>query len=889
MVALFVAFSGACATPEGAPERRGLSERERAAKAEPVAFEAERQLNLAEKSLEALDPDAAESQLLAAQRSLTDPKINLYPEADLLRVRHNELGARVPGVREEVARRKLAAEVAEAKEKIEAAKSDLDSAMVEVKRKDPGEATFKRADGAADTLRGAVDDASPLESRDAEYGKYAIGVRKHLAGQRELLEKRKIAVAVDAGKQEIEGSLAVLNAAVGALKARDVGGGDFERAKNATEQVEGALKRGDETADKDIPFAKYVAASRQKLGAARKAIDDRHHLWMVDTQRAKVEGARKAMGDAVGRLSAKDVSPSAFEEAEAMTRRLEGALAEGSELEAKDRGYASYASGIKKQHVAAQNRIAQRRLEVQVSAARAELATRRELLGEALRRLMGPTPSEGDFGAALEAVGAVEKAIDAAAELRAKDRALAQYAVESEKSLIPARATIGRRRLELEIAEQNQKLSVALERLTETTRKINSPGDFDAAEGAVNGVERTLDEGEKYIAKDAKYGKRVIDARKRVSAARQTIRVRRDEVAMQEQKAKVEVKRERLKELVGMLSGFSTSDEQFKAAREALDETHRALDEGDELERRLKAYASYAVAVRKGLADTKKRIEERQLVADVRARRMLLDQALGTAKLRVADVKKAESSADELKSATEALVSAREELVAGVELERRDAAYRKFSTDARKKLGAMQAVVDEVEPAVRFRAGPVTALREARATLSAAQSLQGAEERSAYDTVLDKLRSCQSQASDMLGENKKLGRMSFVAGRKSVKGSEVAKTCAEEAKAVEKKLQVVAARIAFYEGPAKTFTTGQNKLERAEASGNDGARAEALNEAIRAFEECVGEGRILEHKYSAMKKQTYDLDGRQVTVGTVVKACQVGAERARTMLRTPGP
>lgn len=886
-IALFVAFSGGCATPEGPSSKSGLTERERAARAEPVAFEAERQLNLAEKSLENLDPDTAESQLEAAQRSLTDPKIDLYPEADLLRARQNELSARVPGVRQEVARRKLAAEVAAAKEKIEAAKAELKTAMAEVKRKDPGEATFKRADGAVQALNSALDEAGPLEGRDPEYGKYAINTRKLLAGERATLEKRKIQVAVDVGKQEIDGSLAVLGSALQALRAKDIGSSDIERAKSAAEQVDGAISRSGEVADKDIPFAKYVANARQRLTVAKKTIDERHHQLNVETQRTKVESARKSMLDAIARLSPKDVSPSAFEEAEAMAKGLEGALAEGVELESRDRGYATYASGMKKQHVAGLNRIAQRRLQVQVSAARAEIATRRELLSEALRRLMGPGPTENDFGAAQEGVGAVEKALDSASELRGKDRELARYAVEVEKGLVPARATISRRRLEVEVAEQNQKLSVALERLAETTRKINTPSDFEAADSAVNGVERTLDEGEKYTAKDAKYGKRVIESRKKIAAARQTIRIRRDEVAMQEQKAKVEVKRERLVELVSALSGFSVSEEQFKAAREGLEETHKALDEGDELERRLRAYATYATGVRKALADAKKKIEARQLAVEVKNRRMLIEQAMGTAKLRVADVKKAESTEDELKAASESLVAAREELVAGVVLEKKDGLFAKFTAASRKQLNGMQSALDDATPAVRFRAGPVTALREARAAMSAARGLGEAEERAAYESVLDKLRTCQSEAKEMLGEHKKLGRMSFVAGRKSVKGAQVAKECAEDAKAVEKKLAVVAARLAFYEGPAKHFSNGQNKLSRAEASGNDAARGEALNEAIRAFEECVGEGRILEHKYPAMKKRAYDLDGRQVTVGTVVKACQVGAERARTMLRAP--
>ncbi len=887
-IAIVVALSGACATPPpSSGPAAALTAREKVQKTEPLAFEAERQLNLAEKSLANLDPDAAEAQLETAQRSLRDPKLDIYPEADLLRSRHTELVGQVPSVRQEVARRKLAADVAAAKEKIEAAKGDLASFMAEVVRKDPGEATFKRADGALQALRESLDEAGPLESRDADYGKFAIAARKILEGQRQTLEKRKIAVAVDGAKHEIDGGMSVLGAALQQIRGRDIATSDIERARGAAEQVDSALKRSDEVADKDVGFAKYVAGARQKLAAARKTIDDRHHRLNVDTQRAKVESSRKIMADALGRLSAKDVGPSAFEEAETSVKGFRGTIDEGKDLEDKDRAYATYAGGMKKQHDAALNRIAARRLEVQVLTARAEISTRRELLGEALRRILAPGPSEADFNATIEAVSAVEKAVDSASELRGKDRKFAGYAVEVEKSLIPARATIGRRKLEVEIAAQRDKLNAALDTLAGSIKGMNAPTDFEAADGAVNGVERTLDEGEKYLGKDAKYGKLVTDARKRVAAARQQIRTRRDEVAMAEQKAKVQVQRDRLAELLTALAGFSASDEQFKAAREAVDETNKALDEGDELERRLRAYAAYATSVRKALADARKKIELRQVAVDVRNRRLLIEQAVGTAKLRVTDLEKPESSSEELKGASDALVSAREEITAGAALEKRDGQYGKFANASRKQLSALQRALDEAAPGVRFREGPVAALREARSAMSAADGLQDEEQRAAYSSTLEQLQSCQSDAKDMISEHKKLARQSFVAGRKNVKGSDVAKQCAAEAKTAKKKLAAVAQRLAFYEGPAKHFTNGHNLLTRAEASMSDNARGESLNGAIRAFEECVGEGRILEHKYPGLKKKSYDVDGRQVTVPMLVKACQVGAERARTMLKVP--
>src|SRR5688572_5650363 len=118
---LVALISSGCAQPQK-PRAKAKPAPDPIVATEKLAFDAEREINQAETSLAALQPDKALEHLDLAERSLARPEVDTYPDAPRLRERHLDLLKRVPDVREEVRKRELAAAVAAAKEKIEAAR-----------------------------------------------------------------------------------------------------------------------------------------------------------------------------------------------------------------------------------------------------------------------------------------------------------------------------------------------------------------------------------------------------------------------------------------------------------------------------------------------------------------------------------------------------------------------------------------------------------------------------------------------------------------------------------------------------------------------------------------------------------------------------------------------
>lgn len=879
---LTLVWSCASSPPAG---KKGVEKRASIETTEAVAFEAERQLNEAEKALDALDADSAVEQLQSAERSLGDSKIENYPEAELLKARHSELTARVPRVREEVARRKLAAEVKSAREKIDAGRAELKDAIELIKRRDPEESELKRAESALDSVRTALEGGDTLEAKDAEYAKFALSVRKDLAGQRKLVEQRRLAVAVDHGKKDIGGALAALNDSVNALKSKDVAPGEFDQARTAADGVDSAIKKNDEVAGKDLPFAKYVASIRERVTAARKTIADREHAVSVQRQRAKVEEGRSALNGALGRLKDKNPTDGVFEEADNALKGLEKVVEEGSGLAGKDRDYASYASGVKRQIDQATAKIAARRLEVTVAKKTAEITTARSAMNEALKRLARPEPTDPDFAEAKNAVGAVEKLLDGSEDLTPKDRGFSRFVIETRKTLSPANATIEKRKLEVDVAHQRAALAEALAKLKESTRRLVDPPDFQAAEAAVGDVEKTLEAGDPYSAKNPAYSKQASDGRKAVAAAKTRIQEQRDEVAMQGQKAKLEVQRETLQGALAALDGFSPQEETFKAADEAIDSAHKILDEGAELERRLPRYSTYANGVRKALAAAGKRVEARRLATEIRQQRLLVEDAISGAKSRVDATQKPSATGEDVTAAAEALKATREALVKGATLEKKDVAYEKFATAAKKTLTRLQESLNTAEDLVRFREGPVNALSQGLALIESAASLPPDDQKKSYESAQEHFRSCQKDAGTIFAEHPRVASASFGVGKKKSNGKAVLASCVTHLKSVDDKLAKVRARLSFYEGAAAYLSKATVLLEKADALADEEKQKQAYSDAATQFEECTGAARLLLHEHPELKKERFEIEGRSVTLPVVLEACQKGAKRSRDAMR----
>lgn len=176
-IAALLALAG-CGT-----ERASL--RENMDSAETAGRQAENALDEADKRMDRLDVEGAESALSDAREKLADPNITKYPEHSLLKDRLASGRTRLETVRAELAKRELEKAVLAARQTLEAASARLDAALESLKKPSATKATVGEVEEAEKDLAEKIGDAREVETKDAELGAYADTLRKQLAKARE--------------------------------------------------------------------------------------------------------------------------------------------------------------------------------------------------------------------------------------------------------------------------------------------------------------------------------------------------------------------------------------------------------------------------------------------------------------------------------------------------------------------------------------------------------------------------------------------------------------------------------------------------------------------------------------------------------------------------------
>jgi len=684
------------------------------------------------------------------------------------------------GARKELAGHKTAFEqrkvelaVARDREEIARVTGELATALKIIAARDVADEAIERARTSADEVQKVLVNVAGNAVKNPGLAQHVAQIKDRLATQRTWIDTRRHEVNVMRQRGRVEEARKVLTVAIDGLKARDA---KFDEAEAALASVEKVVAEGAALAAKDSNYSNYTSEMKKRLAEARGRIDRRKLEVEVAQQRTTVEESRRSLNDAIAQLKRNDIGETELAAAEAAAKSVSEVLEKGTPLTAKDRVYGSYATEVAKRIEESSTRIAARRVEVAVARHKAEIALARTTLDAAMARIADQNPGEADFTAARDAVGAVEKALDAANVV--KDRDLSKYLVDSWKAMSPLRSKIDQRKLDVEVAQHRVRVEQALSAVDEAVLGMAGEEEIAAADGAITSLEKIVSEGDKYLARNADYAKLAMTSIKTVAGARKQIRDRREEILMQAQKDKVENELNTVRASLEALDGDGVTAESFTAASAAIARAKKVLDDATKLEEKLPRYATYALASLKSLATAEARVAQRKLEVAVVERKGLVDVAMTGATSRVAAAKSSEATSAEVKEATAALRTAREELVKGAGLEKRSPAYETFANATRKQLDGAQEDLDAAKHNVAFREGPVAALTAGT----------GALESSDLKAALDHFRTCERSATSILASEPKLASALFDLGRVKAKGSTVLLSCTQQIKATEAKI-----------------------------------------------------------------------------------------------------
>ncbi len=540
----------------------------------------------------------------------------------------------------------------------------------------PDDQAFAEVEKALRLFENTVESSKPFLEKDKAYAKFSAQAERRLAERSAALAKKHVDAEVAAHRAAVEPALAAAVQRLDALGDKPEEG-DFDAAEAAVSKLEETLDGGTEAAKKDRAHAGYLAGIARKLPAFKAAVARRRTEVAVETHRAEVESRTAAVKSAVDALGG-DAKPAAFDAATSAISALDEALSKGDALRDKDRKYAAYLDGVKKQIPGYTAAVARRKREQEVAVHRAAVDEAAGALDQQLGALDGDSPS---FDAAAAAVDALATAIDAAGDA-AQDPNHARYLAGLKKRADGARGTIERKKAERAAAKHRAKVEAAATAVKERLDALTAvdPSLYEEAERAVSALRSAVQEGGTFAEKDPKYGKYLASMEAVVETDRLEIRKRR-----------IDATRAAVEERLAALS--EPSDAAFAEAEKMLHLFENTIQSNEKYMSRDKAYAKHAAQAAGQVAGYQARIDCRKVELEIDARRSKVESLSKAAGEKMDALEGA--GEDGAFSAAERAVAELAEMLDGNDpLEAKDKAYRAYCDGERKQVAGWRRRID---------------------------------------------------------------------------------------------------------------------------------------------------------------------------------------------------
>lgn len=742
------------------------------------------------------------------------------------------------------------------KAEVEPARSDLAQAAKPLKRKRPTEAQLAEARNAAIIVEKLLERYDGLSTKNTALGRYIREVKAALLDVQVNLQRRRV-----------EEARAAVEAAVAPLQRRGASNERFTVAERAVKDAEEVVAAGKEL-EVDRDYRAYAREVRRQLRDVRTRLADRRTELAVERHESAIKAARKDLLRALGLVKRRAPTDDHFDEAKTAATVVEKTL---DQADTKDAKLARYVLDQRRWLAAARRELRQRRLEVEIQRQRDAVEDARRGVTTALRKLRGKDVPDERFEAAEKSVKHATSVLKSGAALAKRDRDYASYAREVRKRLREAREKIEARRHEVAVYRQSKRVKNALNVLKRRLPRLPTTAEVEEAVAAAAAVEKALGAADPKVKKDWEYRKFAKNAREVVKKGKERIQRRRDEIATDEQIAVVEDAVAILKASVARLDSLSPGPKQFDAAAKALKEAQAALAKGKPLEKRLSRYAKWAARMERFLAGQGERIEKRKLEVAVGEGRARTDELLAAARVSVERAKQLDATSDDVARAVESTEALKKALAAGAALEKKDKRYAVYAAKAKAELVGFEKETENAKHVIAFRKGPIGEMSAGLAAAEkAAQTSDLRERQSRYQKALGRFEACRKNAADMIGDHPRIASSVVVAGGKQSTTKDVITMCVTHAKGVEQTLAGVNAVLAFYDGPAKSFEKGTALLD----SGDE-------KEALKQFESCLANGRILQYKHPELKKRKFDVAGKKVTLPGLIADCDARAKKLR--------
>ncbi len=677
--------------------------------------------------------------------------------------------------REYVEDRRAKVHIHDFRRRIDSAMAGLNDRMTKVTGKAPGPKEMDDARAAVAEVKKLTEESRPLTKQDPKFATYLTEVDATVARHEKAIDDRWLELSA----QKQRGLLDERRKALATALA-ELGKGWSDEKFGATDKAVAALQK---QLEEGKPLETPDKAYRADAEKARAEIAQAKRQMEESVAAAGVSRVKEEMGPAHDELTASAKAlrarkPTSEQLAEAKTAAfVVRKLVEKYEPQAaRSQAIGQYLAEVKNTLVEVEVALQVRSLD----AARAEVM-------QALRNLEKRAPTDEQFEEANTALTVLAKTLET---VHAKNPAISPAAAEARQLLKDGKATIERRRYEVDLQRQRAKVDEARKSaaalVTQIQKEKPSEAQLQEAENAVKQIGVVLETGAHFVKKDRDYALYAKESKERMAELSDRITRRRIALSAADARTQLAEHVTTAKEKLEAAKVISATDADIETASKSVDALMQAMEARAELERQDAGYAASAERARNELL---RLMEALDLARQGRALRQMTGEALTAANA----ASEAAASSSDMRKRKQLYASAMEKLKAcqdeGARMLKENARLasvdvlvggvparpQEVVAQCAQKAEALKEPQKQVDVRLRFDDGPKRAYESAKVLLA----------KSRKNEALEQLNECIVAGRVMENQYPDFKNQKFDVGGSSMSVIEVIQACVKERKPLQ--------------------------------------------------------------------------------------------------------
>lgn len=489
---------------------------------------------------------------------------------------------------------------------IDAAVSVLTERMSALER-DGGEGAFTAARDAVAALAQALDRAKADARADAAFERFVQEVGEDLARRRKTVEDRWALRGLEAQRAALVRDRDTLTTSLSDLVKGDSDAA-FEAADRAVRGLARRLEEGAALEGLDAKYRSEAARAREELAAAQKRLPALLSAAALKRLKGEIEPAHRDLVAALKPLRTSRPSEEQLAEARTAAIVVRKLVERFAPQASRSPEFGRYIEDVRKDLVQCEGLLLERALRAAV----AEVNT-------SVKALQRRDATPAHFDELATALTILEKTMEGTP---GKEPALAGLLRDAQTLAREAKATMARRREELEIQAQRQKVQDTKREVEGTVRDIqrSDAGDEELlkAETALGSLAAVLDGASALVRRDREYAQFEREVRERVAELRGRVAARRIVVNARAGRARLAALIAAGRERLERGDSPEATDAEVEAAGAAVAELEKGISDGASLERQDAGYATHAERARAELQRQVERLSRAQASRDLR-------------------------------------------------------------------------------------------------------------------------------------------------------------------------------------------------------------------------------------------------------------------------------